>query len=49
MAAYAATKSFVLSWSEEIRYELKNDQVQVLAICPGATETKIADPHFNFI
>ena len=37
MAVYAATKAFVLSYSEAIAYELKNSGVKVTAFCPGAT------------
>jgi len=39
MAVYAATKAFVLSFSEALRYELANDGVQVMASCPGPTAT----------
>jgi len=39
MAAYAASKSFVLSWSEALSYELKKEGVSVLAVCPGWTQT----------
>jgi len=39
MAAYAASKSFVLSWSEALSYELKKEGVSVLAVCPGWTKT----------
>jgi short-subunit dehydrogenase len=39
MAVYAASKSFVLSWSEALSYELKKEGVSVLAVCPGWTKT----------
>jgi short-subunit dehydrogenase len=39
MAVYAATKSFVLSFSEALKEELKG-KVKVFALCPGATKTK---------
>jgi short-subunit dehydrogenase len=39
MAVYAATKAFVLSFSEAIRHELAGDGVQVTAACPGPTAT----------
>lgn len=42
MAVYAATKSYVLSLSEALAYELKDSQIKVLAICPGATNTGFA-------
>ena len=43
MSAYAASKSFVLHFSEALHAELAvthPGRVQVLALCPGATETK---------
>ncbi|OYN92540.1 SDR family NAD(P)-dependent oxidoreductase [Parenemella sanctibonifatiensis] len=39
MAAYAASKAFVLSFSDGLAAELAPAGVQVLAICPGPTET----------
>lgn len=39
MAVYAATKSFVLSLSQALWYELRPHGVSVLGMCPGATET----------
>lgn len=42
MATYAATKAYVLSFSEAIAYELKNTNVKVTAICPGATQSEFA-------
>jgi short-subunit dehydrogenase len=39
MAVYAATKAFVLSFSEALGYELASDGVQVMAACPGPTAT----------
>lgn len=39
MAVYAATKSFVLSFSEAIASELKEHGITVTALCPGLTET----------
>ena len=38
-AVYAASKAFVLSFSEAIRNELKDTNVTVTALQPGATET----------
>lgn len=39
MATYAATKAFVTSFSEAIAEENRPFGVQVLALCPGSTET----------
>lgn len=39
MATYGATKSFLLNWTLAIGEDLKGLGVQVLAVCPGPTET----------
>jgi short-subunit dehydrogenase len=39
MATYAATKAFVLHFSEALSYELAGDGVHVMAVCPGPTAT----------
>jgi short-subunit dehydrogenase len=39
MAVYAATKAFVLSFSEALWFEYRERGVRILALCPGATET----------
>lgn len=39
MATYAATKAFVLSFSEALAEENRVTGVRVLALCPGATDT----------
>lgn len=39
MATYAATKAFVLSFSEALAEENRARGVRVMALCPGATET----------
>ena len=39
MAVYAATKAFVLSFSEAVAEEVAAAGVTVLALCPGATAT----------
>ena len=39
-AVYGATKAFVLSWSEALWAENRGRGVKVLALCPGATDTK---------
>ena len=38
-ATYAASKAFVLSFAEAIRYELKDSGVTVTALMPGPTDT----------
>lgn len=37
---YAATKAFVLHFSEALREELRGTEVKVLALCPGPTATR---------
>jgi short-subunit dehydrogenase len=39
MATYAATKAFVLSFSEALWEENRANGVHVMALCPGVTET----------
>ncbi len=39
-ASYAATKSYVLNFSQALNHELKNHDVTVTALCPGLTETE---------
>lgn len=40
-AVYAASKSYVLSFSEALAEELAPQGVQVLCVCPGSTESEI--------
>ena len=42
LALYAAGKSFVLSFSRALRFELKDSQVSVSCLCPGPTATGFA-------
>lgn len=42
LAVYAATKTFILSYSRALRYELKDSAVSVSCLCPGPTETGFA-------
>jgi uncharacterized protein len=39
MAVYAATKAFVLNFSQALSEENRSRGVHVMALCPGATET----------
>lgn len=39
MSVYYATKSFVLSFSQALAYELKDTQVSVTCLCPGPVQT----------
>jgi len=41
-SSYAASKAYVLSFSEAIEYELKPHGVNVTTICPGATQSEFA-------
>lgn len=38
-SVYHGTKAFVYSFSEAIRYELKDNNITVTALLPGATDT----------
>ncbi|HTY53611.1 MAG TPA: SDR family oxidoreductase [Candidatus Binataceae bacterium] len=40
MATYAATKAFVLSFSQALSTELSGTGVQVMTLCPGPTHTE---------
>src|SRR5262249_38159362 len=40
-AIYAATKAFVLSFTEAVAEEVKGTKVRILALCPGAARTEI--------
>jgi hypothetical protein len=39
MAAYAASKAFVLSYSEALAEEMAASAVRVITVCPGGTDT----------
>jgi short-subunit dehydrogenase len=40
LATYSATKSYVMNFSEAIAFELKDKNIFVTAICPGATQSE---------
>ena len=40
---YAASKSFVLSFSRGLRYELKDSRISVTCLCPGPVNTGFVD------
>jgi len=42
LAAYSASKAYVLSFSEAIAYELRDDNIKVTTICPGPTQSEFA-------
>ena len=40
MSVYAATKAFVLNFTEALWAENKDSGVKILAVCPGPTESE---------
>jgi uncharacterized protein len=40
MAVYYATKAYVLSFSEALKYELRDTDISVTCLCPPQTDTK---------
>jgi short-subunit dehydrogenase len=42
-ATYAASKSFILSWAEAVRHELRDTGVTITALMPGPTDTNFFD------
>ena len=42
-AVYAATKSYVLSFSRALKYELADRKIRVTAVCPGPVKTEFFD------
>jgi short-subunit dehydrogenase len=43
LAVYAATKAYVVSFSEALRAELRNSNISVTALCPGPVPTEFGD------
>jgi uncharacterized protein len=43
MASYAASKAYVLHFSEALAHELKKDGVKVTVICPGPTKSEFGE------
>jgi uncharacterized protein len=43
MAAYTASKSYVLAFSEALREEVRGTGVHISCLCPGPAETEFAD------
>jgi len=39
LAAYHASKAFILSWTEALAIEIEDTPVTVTALCPGPTDT----------
>jgi len=46
-AVYAATKSYVLSYSRALAQELRSRNISVTAVCPGSVETEFFDHALN--
>ena len=42
-AVYAGTKAYVLSLSEALNFEYSRKGIKVMAVCPGATESKFVE------
>ncbi|MGH8482736.1 MAG: SDR family NAD(P)-dependent oxidoreductase [Nevskiaceae bacterium] len=47
MSVYAATKAFVLAFSQGLRGEVRGKGVKVLAVCPGPVDTPFFDATGN--
>lgn len=43
IAVYAATKAYVLSFSDALAAELKGSGVTITCLCPGSTDTEFAE------
>lgn len=42
-AVYAATKSYILSFSESVGHELEDEGITVTALCPGPVDTEFVE------
>jgi len=40
---YSATKSYVLMFTEALNYEYRDQGIHIMALCPGATESKFME------
>jgi len=40
---YSATKSYVLMFTEALNYEYRDKGIHIMALCPGATESKFKE------
>ena len=40
LATYAASKTFLLNYTEALAEELSSEPIDILALCPGATDTR---------
>jgi short-subunit dehydrogenase len=44
-AVYAASKAYVLSFTESLSYEYSDKGIRCLVVCPSATQTKFMDQY----
>ena len=40
MAVYSSTKAYIMSFSRALRFELKPEKINVIAVCPGPMDTE---------
>lgn len=43
MSVYAASKSYILSWSEALHFELRGTGVRCVCLCPGPVDSRFFD------
>ncbi len=46
-STYGASKAFVLSFTEALRFEYRNNPIQISCLCPGDTKTKFFEDAGN--